>query len=135
MNINCYNSRRCFDDISKKLQKGHNIWQFKDYNSARSHENQTNDPILFICFLIPNCLVNLFLHLKIVKIHFHEVPPLAHSGLQYTWILRQKCEIRVLSCWIQETNTLRKVEKGFTFSTELRINSKIFRVISWSISN
>ena len=41
----CYNSLIFGPDISKKIQKGHNFWQFKDHNSGRRHENQTNDPI------------------------------------------------------------------------------------------
>ena len=44
------------------------------------------------------------------------------------------CEIQIFSCSIQKIYTLRKKNKpGFTFSIELRTNSKIFRVISWSI--
>ena len=89
-NINCYNSLRFVADISKKMQKGHNFWQFKDHNSGRRHENQTNDPIFFTCFSSPNCLGNSFFHLKIVKIHFHGVLPLAYSGLQNNWILEVK---------------------------------------------
>ena len=30
--------------------------QFKDHNSRRQHENETNDPIFFICFFRFNCL-------------------------------------------------------------------------------
>ena len=100
--INCYNSLRFVADISKTIQKGHNFLQIKDHNSGRRHETQTNDPIFFICFSSTNCLWNSFFHLKIVKIYFHEVPLSAHSGLQNTWIL------------------------------EVRTNSKIFRVLSWS---
>ena len=46
----------------------------------------------------------------------------------------ESCGIRILSCSIQETYALRKIKKaGFTFSIELRINSKFFKVISGSI--
>ena len=41
-------------------------------------------------FLRPNCLGNSFLYLKIVKIHFHGVPPLTHFGLQNAQILKVK---------------------------------------------
>ena len=41
----------------------------------------------FTYFLSSNCLRYSFLYLKIIKIHFYEVPPLVHSGLQITWIL------------------------------------------------
>ena len=106
--INCYNSLRFVAHISKKMQKGHNFWQFKDYNSRRRHENHTNDSIFFICVSSPNCLGNSFFHLKIVKIHFHVVPSFSHSGLQNTWILETKAVILglvknqvliFLSCW------------------------------------
>ena len=43
----------------------------------------------------------------------------------------ESCEISFFSRSIQETYTLRKMKKrDFTFSTELRINSEMFRVIS-----
>ena len=51
----------------------------------------------------PNCLGNSFLHLKIVKIHFHGVPPLIHSS-------GESCEIRILSRSIRETYTMGKVK-------------------------
>ena len=41
-------------------------------------------------FFSSNCLGTLFLHLEIVQIHFHGVPPLAYSGLQNTLILEVK---------------------------------------------
>ena len=52
-------------------------------------ENRQMTPF-FICIFNPSCLGNLLLHLKIVKIHFHGVPPLAHSGLENTSILKVK---------------------------------------------
>ena len=84
----------------------------------------------------PYCLGNLFLHLKTVEIHVHGVPSLVHSALQNNWILEgESCEIRILSRWIQKTCTLSKVKNpGFTFSIELKINYKIFKVISWSVN-
>ena len=44
----------------------------------------------------------------------------------------ESCEIGIFSRSILKTYTLRKI-KGFTFSIMLRINSKVFRVISWSL--
>ena len=45
----------------------------------------------------------------------------------------ESCQNRILSRSILKTHTLRKsVERDFTVSIEFRINSKIFRVISWS---
>ena len=88
--INCFNNLRFVADISKKIQKRDNFWQLKDHNSGRRHENKTNDPIFFICFSRSNCFWNSIFYLKIVKIHFHGIPPLAHSGLQNTWILEVK---------------------------------------------
>ena len=49
--------------------------QFTDHNSGRKHVSQTNDPIFFIYFFHSTCLQHLFLYLKMVKIHFHVVPP------------------------------------------------------------
>ena len=114
------------------MQKGHNFWQFKDHNSGRRHENQTNDPIFFICFSSPNCLGNSFFHLKIVKIHFHGVPPLAHSGLQNTWILVVKAA-RWWFCPVQfrfDSHIEESKKPGFIFSIELKIGN--LRVISLS---
>ena len=42
--------------VSTKLQKMHCFRQFKDHNSEREHENQTNDSIFFIYFFRSNCL-------------------------------------------------------------------------------
>ena len=42
----------------------------------------------------------------------------------------ESCEIRILSCSIEETHIGENEKPGFTFSIELRINSKMFRVIS-----
>ena len=83
MYINCY-SLRLFADISKELQKGHNFWQIKDHNSGRRYENKSNEASFFNSFSRSNCLENSLLHFNIVKIHFHGVPPLVHSGLQNT---------------------------------------------------
>ena len=87
------------------MQKGHNFWQFKDHNSGRRHENQTNEPIFFICSASPNCLGNSFYHLKIAKIHFHGVPP-----WKYLNFSGESCEIRILSRSIKKIYTLRKVK-------------------------
>ena len=72
-NFRCINSLRFFADISKKLQKRHNFWQFKDHKSGKTYETKTNYHIFFTCFLNPKCLGAFFFHLKIVKIHFHGV--------------------------------------------------------------
>ena len=115
--INCYNSLRFVPEINKKMQKGQNFWQFKDHNSKRRHENQTNDPISFICFSSPNCFGNSSFHLKIVKINFHGVlifhdNPLALYGLQNTWILETKAvRFGFFFRLIQKIYTLRKVKK------------------------
>ena len=46
----------------------------------------------------------------------------------------ETCKIRILSHSIQETHIEESKKRGFTFSIQLRIISKIFRVLSWSIS-
>ena len=48
--MNWYNSVRFFPDISKKMQKEHNFWQFKDYKLGRRYENKTNDPFFHLLF-------------------------------------------------------------------------------------
>ena len=64
-----------------------------------------------IYFLSPNSLWYSFLYLKIVKIHFHEVPPLAHSGCaKYLNLGDKNCEIRIFPRSIQETYTSRKLK-------------------------
>ena len=65
---------------------------------------------------------------------FHGVSPLVHSDLQNTWILEDEA-VRPKFCPIQFRNHTPEESKnpGFTFSIELRINSELFKVISWSI--
>ena len=115
------------------MQRGPYFWQFKDHNSGRRHEKQTINPILFICFSSPNCLWNSFLQLKIIKIHFYGLPALVHSGLQNTWILEVKA-VRLGFCtvWFRKHTLEESKKTGFIFSIKLRINSKIFREVSWS---
>ena len=104
------------------------------HNSGRKYEHQTNDHIFFICFLSPNCFGDSFFQLKIVKIHFHRSLLWPIVVWKIMTFGGDTCEIQIFSCSIQKIYTLRKKNKpGFTFSIELRTNSKIFRVISWSI--
>ena len=131
--MNCYNSIRFFADVSKKLQKVYNFWQFKDHNSGRRYENKTNNPIIFICFLSPNCLGTSFLHLKIVKIHFHGVTLLSILVCKIPEFSRWKLWEKDFLPFDSGNIDIEKNEKpGFTFSIASRINSKMFRVISWS---
>ena len=120
-----------FADISRKSQKWHNLWQFKYHNSERRHENQTNGPFIF--FSRPNCFGNPFLHLKIVKISFHGIPsPFGPFWYAKPLILEVKaaklgfCPIRF------RKHILESKKPDLNFCIELRINSKIFRGISWS---
>ena len=89
-------------------------------------------PFFYLLFE-PNCLGNSFLYLKIAKILFHGVSPLVHSGLQNASIFEVKavrlgfCPVRFRNIHIEENKKL-----SFTFFIELRINSKILRVIAWS---
>ena len=120
-------------DISKKLQKGHNFWQFQHYDSGKRPSNQRSDLIFFICFSSPNCLGNLFLRLKIVKIHFHGAPywPILICKIPEFW--RQKLWDQVFLRLDSGNVHIEENKKpGLTFSTQLRINSKNFREILWS---
>ena len=76
-----------------------------------------------LIFLVENC-----------KNLFSWGPPFGSFwSAKYLNFQGESCEIRILSRSIQNIYTLRKSKKpGFTFSSELRTNSKIFRVISWS---
>ena len=47
----------------------------------------SNFSTLTVCIC---CLYHSFLNLKILKIYFHKVPPMGHSGLKNTSILKQK---------------------------------------------
>ena len=98
------------------------FWQFKDHNSGRRHEKQTNDPIFFICVSSPSCLGNSFLYLGIVKIHFHGILSLVNtffSGLQNTSILQVKVVVRSGFCsvWFRKHIHWGKVKKktGFIY--------------------
>ena len=51
----------------------HSFRQFKNRNSEREHENLKNDPIFSSTFSA--------LFVLSLKIHFHVVPHLVHSGL------------------------------------------------------
>ena len=105
----------------EKSAKRTQFWQYKDYNPRKGHENQTNDPLFFICFFNLNCLRKSFLHLKV---HFHGVSPSAHSGLQITWILEVKavrlgfCPVRfrkhtLWGKWINRFYFFYRVENKF----------------------
>ena len=118
--INCYNSLRFFADISKKLQKGHSFWQFKDPNSGSRYENNTNNSIFSSAFWALTVQEPHFCIWKLSKFIF--------IGSVF-W--GESCDIRILSRSIQE-NTHRGKWKTNTFSIELRINSKTSRIISWS---
>ena len=48
--VNCFNRLRFLAEVSTKLQKMHFFGQFKDRNSERKHESQTNDPIFSSTF-------------------------------------------------------------------------------------
>ena len=115
------------------MEKRHNFWQSKDHNLKRRRENQTDDPIFFICFSSP-VSENHSSIWKLSKLIFMG-SPLAHYGLQNTWILEVKAVRLGFVPFDSENIHIEESKKaGFTFSIELRTNSKFFRVISWSIS-
>ena len=72
------------------------------------------------CFSSPHCLGSSFLHLKIFKIHFN-------GGT--LWFI-QVAHVFLAQVFI---HTEESKKPGFTFSIRLRRNSKIFRVILWSM--
>ena len=67
----CFNRHRFLAEISIKLQKMH----FLDNWKPIAHN------IFSSTYFCSNCFYHLFLHLRMVKIYFHVVPPLVHSGL------------------------------------------------------
>ena len=109
------------------------FWVIQEPQLRKEKRKLDKWPHFSIYFLSSNCLWHSFVHLKIVKIHFHGVPSLVYSGLQNTWILGVKA-VRLWFCfiWFRSIHIEESKKTGFTFSIELRINSKIFRVISWS---
>ena len=59
--------------------------------------------------------------LKVVKIHFHGVLPLVHSGLQNTWILKVKSvKSEFFSVQFSDTHIKENKKPGFTLSIEIR---------------
>ena len=72
-------------------------------------------PFFYLRFEL--CLWYSFLYLKIVKIHFREVPPLVSSGLQNTWISEVKA-VRSEFCPI---HIKESQNSGFAICIELRI--------------
>ena len=90
-------------------------------------------PLFSFVFLSPNCLGTSFLHLKIVKIHFHGVTLLSILVCKIPEFSRWKLWEKDFLPFDSGNIDIEKNEKpGFTFSIALRINSKMFRVISWS---
>ena len=69
----------------------HIFRQFQDHNSEREHLNWTKDSTFSTFFFRSN--KQLFLNSKILKIQFHAVPPLVHSGLQNISIFGQQLPI------------------------------------------
>ena len=87
--INCFNRFRFLAEVSTNLQKMHYFGQFKDHNSGSKKRKLYKWPH-FVHLLFELCLGYSFLYSKIVKIHFHGVSFLVHSGLQNIWILEVK---------------------------------------------
>ena len=70
-------------------------------------------------FLSYNCLWYSFLYLKTVKIYFHEVLPLVHSGLQILEFWRWKLWYQNTIPFVSGNIHIRESKKlGFTFSIE-----------------
>ena len=70
-------------------------------------------------FLSYNCLWYSFLYLRTVKIYFHEVFPLVHSGLQILEFWRWKLWYQNIVPFVSGNIHIRESKKlGFTFSIE-----------------
>ena len=108
--VNWYKSLRVFADINKKLQKGHNFWQFKDHNSRKRHENQTNDSIFFHLLFEPWVLRKLIFAFENCQNPFSWGSPFGQFwSAKYLNVGSESCKITILPRSIQETYTLRKV--------------------------
>ena len=129
---NCYNSLRFFADLSKNCKKDAIFDNLRTMTQER--EIQTNDPIFKICVSSPNYLGNSFWIWKLSKSIF--------TGSPFWPIL--VCKILEFRSWKLWDQIFLPLDSGnmhieeikrnrFFFSVELRINSRIFRVISWSI--
>ena len=80
-NVNCFNKLVFLVKVSTELQKICFFIQFWDHNAGTKHENWRNYLIFSFSFW----------YLKVVKIYFHVVRPLVHSGLKNSSILSIIC--------------------------------------------
>ena len=103
--------------ICKKM---HYFGQFKGHNSGRKKVNYKKWPHFFIYVLSSVCDI----HFCIWKCQnsFSWGPSFGiFWSAKYLKFGDESCEIRILSCSIHETYTLRKVKKQVLLSVELRI--------------
>ena len=78
--INCFNRLRYLAAVSTELQKKSTFLEnLRTITLEGNMEPRQVTPFFSSTFSVLN--VHSFLNLKILKIHFHVVPPLVHSGL------------------------------------------------------
>ena len=114
--------------LSTNLQKMHYFEQFKDHNSGKKEIGQIT-PFFSSTFWAPT----------VCDIHFciWKLPKFIFMGSSFRPLWSAKylnfggvsCETRILSRWIQETYTLRKIKTRFYFF--FRVENQI-SLISWS---
>ena len=131
--INCYNSLRFFPGFSKTLRKGHNFCQFKDHKSRRRYEIKTNDPIFFIYFSSLTFSEPHFSIWKLSKYIFIRSPfGLLWAGKYLNFGGASCVRLGFFPAHFRKHNYWGKKKKktDITFPFDLRINSKMFKVIS-----
>ena len=104
-------------EININLQKIHYSWQSKDYKSGRKKEN----------LLLFHLFVKLIFVFEKCQNSFSWSPPFdPFWSAKYLNFGGESCEIKILSCSIQETCTLKKVKKQvllFLSSWELNLSN------------
>ena len=108
--INCFNKFRFLAEVSTNLQKKHYFGQFEDHNSRTKKENQTDDPIFSFIFWALTISNFHFCILKLAKFIFIGSSFRPFWSAKYLNFGGVTCRIRILSCSIQDTYTLRKVK-------------------------
>ena len=128
MQVNCFNMFSFLAELSTNLQKMHYFEQFKDHNSGKKEIRQIT-PFFSSTFWAPT----------VCDIHFciWKLPKFIFMGSSFRPLWSAKylnfggvsCETRILSRWIQETYTLRKIKTRFYFF--FQVENQI-SLISWS---
>ena len=79
IHVNCFNRLRFLAEVRTKLQNCTFLDNLKTTTQEGNMDTRQITPFFSSFFFRCNCLKHSFKYLKIVKIHFHVVPPLVYS--------------------------------------------------------